>query len=90
MLPPCIILKSLHPIGQPTCLKKMISVWKRGCPWRKQVFEAPTGPSSFKFKHEDPLGSNKSLVKSSQALPSKTLIADVAQYTQKNIDQISI
>lgn len=60
---PFTILKSLHLIGHPTCLKKMTLVQENGYPLqRSRASEGHTGFSSHRSNHEDykdPLNPNK-------------------------------
>lgn len=63
-------------MNQPACLEKIISVQGRGhFSQKNRTFKTFTSPSSYRSDYKDnkdPLGSNKSLVGPSNALPSKT------------------
>lgn len=73
----------------------MISVYGRSHLVQKgRISKVFIGRSSYRSDHEnhkdhkDPLKSNKPPTGSFQALPPKAPVVDVAQYTQKYLDQI--
>ncbi len=92
MLLSFIILKSLHPIGQPTYLEKMTLVQGRVCPQREYIFKALTGPLSHKSDYEiqdykDSLESNKLPNEPPTGHPKAPTI-DIVCYTKKYLQQI--
>ncbi len=69
--------------GLASLFREMISVWERGCLWKKHISKAHIVPSSPRLHQKDSLRLNKSLNKPFDRLLEA--FADVVHYIKKDL-----